>query len=263
MVIDFHTHAFPDAIASRAIETLMEISGSITPNTDGTVGSLIDVMDQNGVDKSVLLNIATNIKQMKKVNDFAAAVNGGRIVSFGSVHPDAPDAIEELYRIKELGLKGIKLHPDYQSFFVDEERLLPLYETIGKLSLITVFHSGVDIGYYDPVHCSPERLSRVLPAFSGAPVVAAHFGGYMQWYDVEQYLVGKNVYFDTGYAYSRMPNDHGKRIVKNHGADKILFGSDMPWSNVKNELVFIKAMHLEQDEENLILGRNAQRLLEL
>lgn len=263
MIIDFHTHAFPDDIHEKAIETLSANSGNMKPYTDGSVGSLLEKMDSYGVDKAVVLNIATNVRQMQKVNDFAAYINGDRIISFGSVHPDAPDAIEELYRIKELGLTGIKLHPDYQDFFVDDEKMFPIYEKAAELGFITAFHAGLDLGIYNPIHCPPEKLARVLPIFKGAPVVAAHFGGFELWNDVEKYLVGKDIYFDTSFCYSRMPCEQARKIVKTHGADKILLGSDIPWSPTSNEIDFIKSFKLCEKDEALILGENARKLLKL
>lgn len=263
MIIDFHTHAFPEKIAAKALAALSVKAGNLVPFHDGTVGSLEAYVKKSGADKAVLLNIATTPQQQKNVNDFAIACNRGNIISFGSVHPDAPDALEELERIKAAGLRGVKLHPEYQSFFVDEGRMRPIYEKIGELGLITVFHAGVDIEYFEPVHCTPQRLSSVLPAFGGAPVVAAHMGGWQLWHDVEKYLVGSQVYFDTAFSYGRMPRGHCRRIIKAHGVDKILFGSDMPWSGTDAEMRFIDSMDLTDDEKSAILGGNACRLLEM
>ena len=140
--------------------------------------------------------------------------------------------------------------------------MLPIYEKAGELGLITLLHSGVDIGYFEPVHCTPERLSHVLDAF-GAPVVAAHMGAFEQWDDVERYLVGKEVYFDTAFTYSCMPKGRALRIVRNHGYDKILMGSDMPWSSTVHAVRFIESFELPAEQEAAILGGNAARLLGL
>jgi len=265
MIIDFHTHVFPQKIVNKAMTALSHNAGNAVPFIEGTIDSLFENMKKYNIDKSVVLNIATNPKQQTNVNDFAAEINSDTIIAFGSVHPFAPDSVEELYRIKELGLKGIKLHPEYQDFFVDDPKLAPVYETAAKLGLIVTFHSGVDIQYFDPVHCTPQRLKEVLPIFksNGGKVVAAHMGGYMMWYDVEKYLVGTDVYFDTAYLYSRMPNMHAKRIIENHGADKILFGSDLPWSGVHLEKRFIESMDLSDRDNDNIMFKNAQNLLNI
>lgn len=261
MIIDFHAHAFPERIAEKAMSVLSKNAGNAVPFSDGTLSSLMNYTHKSGVDKAVVLNIATNPRQQKSVNDFAIESNGGDVISFGSVHPDAPDALEELERIKAAGLKGIKLHPDYQEFFVDDERVYPVYNKAAELGLITVFHSGVDIEFFEPVHNTPERLARALPAFEGGAVVAAHMGGYIMWHEVERHLVGKDIYFDTSYAYSRMPHQQAKRMIQNHGADRFLFGSDMPWSGTDLELRFVRALDLSEEELGKVLGGNALHLL--
>jgi len=263
MIIDFHTHAFSDKIVKKAVKVLVDNSGGINPVFDGTITGLLNCAGVNGIDYCVLLNIATNERQMKVVNDFAIEANGGRIISFGSVYPVADSAVDELYRIHSAGLKGIKLHPAYQGFYPDDDRAMKVYEKAAELGLITVFHAGTDIGIFEPNYSAPERIANALPAFKNAPVAAAHFGGYMQWYDVEKHLVGKNIYFDTSYCYSKMPFQQARRIVSDHGADKILFGSDLPWSAAADEMRFVASLGLSEDENKLIFGGNAARLLRI
>ena len=132
---------------------------------------------------------------------------------------------------------------------------------VASLGLITVFHAGVDIGYPDPVHCTPERLAYILPAFGNAPVVAAHMGGYLCWKDVLRFLAGKALYFDTAFSFSRMPPDWAREIIRTHGTEKILLGSDMPWSATGHEIRFVKSLSLLPEETDAILGGNACRLL--
>lgn len=264
MVIDFHTHAFPAKIAVRAIETLSACSGGAVPMHDGTVEALSAYVRKSGAEKAVLLNIATNPKQQKSVNDFAISLLGNdTIIPFGSVHPDAPDALEELERLKESGIRGVKLHPDYQHFFVDEDRMLKIYEKAAALGLITVFHAGVDIGYPSPVHCTPERLLRVLPVFGDTPVVAAHWGGYLLWERALAVLAGTNVYLDTAFSAGRMPPDYARALVKAHSAEKILLGSDLPWSGTDREIAFIRSLGLPEEQVQKILGNNAKKILHI
>ena len=263
MIIDFHAHAFPEKIAARALDTLSNNSGNLKPFTDGTKSGLVAHLDTASVDKAVVLNIATSEKQQSNVNDFAASINSDRLVSFGSVFPLADSAVEELYRIKELGLKGIKLHPEYQDFFVDDDKVLKVYETADKLGLITTFHAGLDLGFEPPYHCTPQRLANILHVFKSGLVVAAHFGGFAMWDDVETHLVGKNIYFDTAFCFSRMSHMQAIRILKNHGSDKILFGSDIPWSASDLEMRFVDSFNLNDDEKAMILGGNAKKLLKL
>lgn len=262
MIVDFHTHSFSPRIAQKALSSLHHNSGNIEPVYDGTPDGLRSYCRENGIDRAVVMNIATNPAQQHKVNDFAIEQNRDGLISFGSVHPDVPDAVEELHRIAQAGLKGVKFHPDYQHFYVDDQRLLPLYEAAGKLGLIVCFHSGIDIGFYDPVHCTPQRLSRILDVFA-SPVIAAHMGAYQQWYEVEEYLVGKDIYFDTAFCYACMPRGHAQKIVRQHGAHRILLGSDMPWSSTVNNIAFVKSLELSASDEAAVLGGNAARLLSL
>lgn len=261
MVIDFHTHAFPEKISGHALDVLIKNSGNVEPHTNGTASGIIEYLDKNKVDKAVVLNIATNPRQQHNVNDFAASINGERLIAFGSVHPDAPDAIDELYRIKELGLKGIKFHPEYQDFYSDDDKMTGIYETAEKLGLIVSFHTGIDIGYPEPVHNTPARMAQAISAFPSGRVVAAHMGGWEMWEETEKHLVGKNLYFDTAFCYSRIPFSIASRIVKNHGADKILLGSDMPWSGTYFERRLVESFDLTPEDKAGILGENAAKLL--
>lgn len=264
MIIDFHTHCFPEKIAESAMKILVKRSGIIHPSHNGTYQSLLNDARRCGVDYSVVLSIATNPRQQKNVNDFAISLmNVDGIIPFGSVHPDSPDALDELERLKAGGIKGVKLHPDYQGFFIDEEKMIPIYEKIGSLGLITVLHSGYDIGYPRPVHCTPERLASVLPAFGSAPVVAAHLGGLYAWEETEKYLCGKDIYLDTAYCGGILSPAIGKELFALHGTDKILFASDAPWNSPEIDLGLIECLDLDEESKKAVLGGNAQRLLSL
>ena len=263
MIIDFHTHAFAPAVAAHALASLMEHSGML-PCTDGTVMGLQQAMRRAGVNHSVILPIATKASQHQVVNDFAHAVNQLEgMTGFGSVYPLAPDALDTLDRIAALGLKGIKLHPEYQSFDVDDPRVLPVYEKASRLGLITVFHCGVDISYGSgPVRTTPERMHNILDCFS-APVVASHLGGWLQWGEVLEHLAGTDIYLDTAFLYGRIPHQLAVQIVQKHDARRILFGSDSPWSEIEHELHLVRSLKCSPEREAAILGGNAARLLGL
>ena len=263
MVIDFHTHAFPERIAHRAVEKLAFDAGGLMPQTDGTLASLKAEMDRDGVDISVVHSIATNPHQQHKVNDYAMEMNrDDQIVSFGSVHPDAPDALEELERIKAAGLKGVKLHPEYQQFYADDERMKPIYRKISELGLITLFHAGGDYGFAPPYHCMPEHLLRTLRWFD-TPVVAAHWGGYDCGVEVLDKLCGENLWFDLSFGYCSMPKAIAQRIVDRHTPEKLLFASDMPWHRPAWEKRLIDSLDISEEDREKIFFRNAQDLLGL
>lgn len=263
MLIDFHTHCFPDKIAERAVQKLSFLSGGLKNYTDGTLGGLKNSMRQAGVDISVVLNIATNEHQQKSVNDFAKTLDGDSdIIAFGSVFPFAEDALEQLEYIKESGLKGVKLHPDYQGFFVDDEKMKPIYKKISELGLITVFHAGKDYGFAPPYGATPERLGRALRWFE-SPVVAAHWGGINCNEGVLEHLCSKDIYFDTSFGYSMMPRYYAQKIIEKHGTDRMLFGTDTPWHNVEMELTLLKNLGLSESDMDKITSGNAVKLLKM
>lgn len=263
MLIDFHTHAFADPLAPRAIASLSAASGGLTPQTDGTYQGLIQNMDKCGVDHSVLLTIATKPTQQTRINDWAASLNQGRVSVFGSIHPDASDVFEELERIRSLGLAGVKLHPEYQNFCVDEDRMKPIYKKIASLGLITVFHAGMDIGFMPPAKATVDRMIRALPVFDGAPVVAAHFGGYNEWDEVLEKMCGLPIYLDTSFCFGRIQHPLAQAIVEKHGCDRIVFGTDLPWSDAETELRLINSLNLSDEDKEKILWKNAAGLLRL
>ncbi len=263
MLIDFHTHCFPEKIAEKAISKLSFASGGMIPNTDGTPKGLLALMDKEGVDISVILNIATNAKQQTNVNDFAVSINSDRLIAFGSVFPDSPDALDELERIHAMGLLGIKLHPDYQGFSVDDPKMKPIYQKTAELGLVTVFHAGFDYGFPPPYGATPDKLAQALPWFEGAPVIAAHFGGLGCFEGVLEHLCGKDIYFDTSFGCGQLPRYYAEKIIKTHGADRILFGTDCPWHTPTLEKRLLATLDLSEEECKLIFSNNAKKLLHL
>lgn len=262
MLIDFHTHCFPDKIAERAVSSLGK-AAALVPNGNGTADSLLATMKTDKIDISVVMNIATNPHQQASVNNFAAELNKHpRLIAFGSVHPDADNALEELERIAGMGIKGVKFHPEYQGFFVDDAKMRPIYKKISQLGLITVFHAGADYGFEAPYHCMPDALARALPLFD-SPVVAAHWGGLMCHEGVIEHLCATPVYIDTSFAYGTVSLPMIKKIVQKHGCDKILFGSDSPWHMPSEDMRVVDALELADNDKDKICFKNAARLLKI
>lgn len=263
MLIDFHTHFFPDRLAVRTLAHLSGVAGT-QPNSDGTLPGTLQRMTEWGVDLAVGHHIATKPAQQTNVNSFAASSQSERMLCFGSVHPDSPDAIEELSRIKGLGLRGVKLHPDYQGFFVDEERMFPIYEKISELGLPLLLHTGWDPFSPDIVHAPPMAVAAVCERFPGLTIIGAHMGGMARYDEAEEYLVGKkNLYLDTAMSAELCPAEQLGRMIKAHGADKVLFATDCPWSTVPSQLKILGEVGLTQDDLELITWKNAVRLLGL
>lgn len=263
MLIDFHTHAFPDKIGPRAVASLSHAAGGLKPQTTGTLTSLQEQMARDGVDISIMLSIATNPGQMRNVNDFAIEANKQtNIVAFGSVHPEAPDALEELERIARAGLKGVKLHPEYQGFYADEERMKPIYRKISQLGLIVQFHAGEDFGFAPPYHNMPEHLLGAL-RWLDTDVIAAHWGGAGCGAEVLEKLCGQDIWFDTSFGYGVMPKYLAQKILDKHTPDRLLFGSDMPWHRPSWERRLLDSLDISPEDREKILCGNASKLLKL
>lgn len=262
MVIDFHVHCFPDDLAERAVAKLSK-KASVPAHLNGTVADLERSMSKAGIDLSIVQHIATKPSQTAAINDWAASICTDKIHSFGTIHPDFPDWKHEIQRIRNLGMKGIKFHPDYQGFLVDDPRMFPIYERIFETGLIVLFHAGNDFGFDPPYNCTPERLAHVLDAFPEATVVAAHMGSNFMWDDVEKHLVGRKIFFDTSLGIDHLCETQFKRIVKNHGHRNILFASDSPWTDQSKELDAIRNIGYEKSVIDDILGNNAASILSI
>lgn len=261
MLVDCHTHCFPDRIAVNALKRLRRNCGGLLPQTDGTAAGLVSQMDRCGIRTAWVLNIATTPEQQHAVNDFAASLNSSHLIAFGSVHPDAPDVLDELARMVSLGIRGLKLHPYFQHFAADDAKMKPIYRRAAALGLVTVFHAGYDIGFADTVWASPRALATALDWFDGAPVVAAHLGGAFCWQEARRWLAGKPVYLDTAYSCGHIPLPEARRLVETHGTGRILFGSDSPWGDCDQELAFIDCLGLSAAEKEQVLSGNARRLI--
>ena len=236
MVIDFHVHMFPDNIASKTISILAERSG-FTPYSNGTVGDTLLKMEQQGVTKIVHQNNATNPEQMENVNNFAILCNQNeKIDAFGSIHPQSHNYEYELDRLKDAGIKGIKLHPDYQAFYINAPYMQSVYESILKRDFILLFHAGLDYGLPEPIHATPKAIASVLNMFSGEKVVLAHMGGFKMYDEVLEHIIGQNIYIDTSCATGFTEKDTFLSMINAHNPEKILFATDFPWGSFEKEI---------------------------
>ena len=282
MIVDIHTHTFPDTIASAALDKLQSLSHTL-PFTDGTQRGLALSMARAGVDCSLVLPVATSVRQVERVNDTSARINqeGSRtgIYSFGCMHPDFPGWKGELSRMVRLGLRGVKLHPVYQDVDFDDPRYLRILDRCGELGLVVITHAGLDIGFPGKVNCSPEMVLRAVRQVGPVKLILAHMGGWRNWDQVEQLLPDTQVYLDTAFCLGTItPNGDGYygpgdlglmrdadflRLVERFGAQRILFGTDSPWGGQKEGLEQLNALPLSPQDRSDILGGNAQRLLGL
>ena len=260
-IIDFHAHAFPDQVAESAIPYLEE-EGDVKANYDGRIASLLAIMDQEGVDKSVICTIATRPTQFKSIIAWSKQIRSERIIPFPSFHPEDPDALLHIEQIKTEGFKGIKMHPYYQGFFLDDEKMFPAYEKITEQNLILVMHTGFDIAYPRIRRCDPAQILKVVERFPGLKMVTTHLGAWEQWDEVEKLLAGRPIYMDVSYTLDQIDRDTARRIILKHPREYILFGTDSPWSGPQETYKHLQALELGDEREELILRKNGQALLE-
>lgn len=260
-IIDVHTHIWPDTLAAAAVSAVGS-QGHIAPNYDGTVAGLLASMDGAGIDTSVVLPVATKPSQVRTINDWAAGLASERLVPFGAMHPDFEDPRSEIARMAGLGLRGFKMHPEYQSFAPHEARMVPIYEAAIANDMTLFFHAGGDVAFTS-VRGTPESFVGVIEAWPQLRAVLAHMGGFRQWHAVTGRLAGCDVLFDTAYTLGHLPDTEFVALAREHGCHRVMFGSDGPWTDAKAQLDHLRRLPFTSDELAAILGGNAERLLAL
>ncbi len=264
MIIDFHAHAFPDALAPRGLEALERSADYVyKPVTDMTISGLLGYMDAHGIAMSVIQPVITKASQTKGVNEWAASVQSDRVVSFGGVYAHTDDYKRDVDFVVSLGLKGLKFHAEYQDFVLDAPEMLKIYDYALSKGLILLHHAGDDPAFPPPYKTSPKQFLNVSRAMKGGVIVAAHLGGHGQWDDVEQYLAGSDIYLDTSMGLGYYPREQFLRIAKTHARDKLLFASDSPWSDTAAEARILRELPLDDELKENIFYKNAKRLLGL
>ena len=278
MIIDFHTHTFPDAIAEKAISGMQQRSHAAAFGS-GTVSGLQEAMEKAGVSRSVVLPVATNPNKIASINTVSIEAGCEELVYFGAMHPLVENWKEELNRLHAAGVPGIKIHPQYQGVDITDVRYLRILDHAAGLGLLTVMHAGDEIAYPGVVRCSPEMVRSVCDQLGNIPLVLAHMGGWKNWERVAENLCGTGCYLDTAislgeiaalpdgyYAPSDLPllsREAFVSLVRAFGSQRILFGTDSPWADQGAEVAKISSLPLEQEEIENIFYRNAARLLQL
>ena len=268
MIIDFHTHCFPDALAPRALAALEHNAAQtqMRPCTNGTASDTERNLNENGIDLAVVCNIATNAHQQTKVNDFAISLlhSTRKLIPLGSIHPDSANKQEELKRLYDSGIKGIKVHPDYVSIEITDPRFGEIFSICEQMSMFVITHAGWDPVSPNHIHATPEGILQVIKNHPKLKLVAAHMGGYAHSKEVIETLVGSDVYLDTSLS-SHRPDEHDNllTILKEHRPDRIMFATDTPWSMTRRELDFIYSANLSDELTQNIMFRNAQKLLNM
>ncbi len=260
MIIDFHAHIYPDKIASKATHAISDFYEGAAMAWQGSTAELLESGAKINVEKYVVHSAATTAAQVESVNNFIIREIEAHpeFIGFGTIHPDYENYKQELERIKAAGIKGIKLHPDFQKFPADLEAMDKIYDKIAELKLPILFHAG-DIRYD---YSGPKRIRKVMDKHPDLVVIAAHFGGYTEWDDSLEYLAGTNCYMDTSSTLWKIPLEKAKEILKKHGYEKFLFGTDYPMWKHEEVLEELNLLDLTPEQKEAILYKNALRLFE-
>lgn len=258
IIHDAHTHIYPAKIAEKASASVGSFYG-IPVQQAGFPHALVESGDKIGVSRYLVCSVATKPEQVASINHFIheQCLEYPQFIGFAALHPQQTDWEAEVERILELGLCGVKLHPDFQAFNIDDEHMLPVYRKLAACGLPVLFHMGDD--RYD--FSSPERLWRVMQAVPDLLCLAAHFGGYQRWSEAARYLLDGNVFFDTSSSLWRLSGDEAVGLIHHFGADRLMFGTDFPMWNHEDELERFLALGLTDEENDLILHQNFERII--
>lgn len=260
-IIDFHAHAFPDNLASRAIDHL-EHSGGVKAFHDGRVTSLLASMDAAGIETSIVCSIATKPEQFAPILAWSKSIASPRIVPLPSVHPAAKDPVGEIHQVAEAGFLGIKIHPYYQCFEVDEQRLMPMYRALDEVGLFVVCHTGFDFAFPRDRIADPVRIRRVVDRFPSLLFISSHMGAWDDWNEVEKHLLGLPVYMDPSLSLELLGHERARQFLTTHPQDRILFGTDTPWASQAETVRLVRALELAPERERALFHGNAERLLQ-
>ena len=277
-IIDIHAHVYPDPIAAKAAKSIRNYY-HLGDDMDGTISKLLERGSAAGVYHYLILPVAVKPDHVRNINAFIRqqVQQHDCFTGFGTVHAGMENILEEVQRIEEMGLKGIKIHPHYQEVDIDDIRYLRLLGRAAELGLLTVMHSGQDIGFPGVVRCSPEMTASALQQLGDIPLVLAHMGGWKDWNRVADHLGPTGCLLDTALSLGQitpLEPDHYRpeelplldntgfcSLVQAFGSKRILFGTDSPWEDQKTYVRRIQAMPLTEAEKEDILWRNAGRLL--
>ena len=262
-IIDFHTHAFPDALAHRAVAQLLSEAGEVRSFLDGKVSSLIASMDANGVEASVLCSIATKPSQFEPIFRWSQQIASDRIIPLASVHPQDPAAVEQIHQIAQSGLKGVKMHPYYQDFYLDDPNLYPLFEAIQAEGLLLTMHTGYDFAFDRIDRATPKQIWDIVQRFPEMKLVATHLGAWQQWDDVQRYLLGKPIYMETSFSIEYLGVERVRRMLLEHSPEHLLFGTDSPWTDQAATIAAHKSIELPEEVQEKYFFENASKILGL
>jgi predicted TIM-barrel fold metal-dependent hydrolase len=262
-IIDIHSHVFPPKILSRAVESIGNFYG-LSMHNDGSLERMLLESEEVGIVCSVVFSTATAVSQVHSIHNFIHQLqesSNGRLIGFGTLHPDMTreETRSEIEYILDMGLRGIKLHPDFQKIRADSDEVFALAEVVaGRLPLL------IHAGDYRHSFSHPEQIRRLALTFPDLTIIAAHFGGWSEWDKAPDALAGlPNVYVDTSSTLDFVSSERAENMIARFGADHVLFGTDYPMWGAKEELDRFNRLRLSGEDRSRILFDNAAKLLSL
>ena len=266
MIIDFHTHCYPDKVAPKALHNLYHQNG-VAAHSDGTLNGLRESMAKAGINLAVVLPIATHAGQFPKLIDWAAKITRENedIIAFGSVFPREDNWRGQIDYIKECGLPGLKLHPDFQEFYFNEQQIEDMVSYALEIGLLVTVHVGVDPSCLELVHSTPQMVRRLVDDIQSERLILAHLGGHLYWDEVLEHICGTHCTIDMALTTGTINSKKLLTILARHGYDRILFGTDSPWSDQSVSVRMMEALDIQLPEgaKDQIMYGNAARLLNL
>lgn len=282
MIIDFHVHTFPDKVAGKVTDRLGAAAG-VEPSTDATVSGLAASMKKAGIDYSVNLPVATSARQVSSVNArlirTKEELGQQGVLTFGAMHPDCEDYRQELQRLSDAGIRGIKLHPAYQGIDLTDIRYKRIIAAASDLDLAVTIHAGIDVGIHDRNYASVPQILEILREVAPTKFILAHMGGWAAWDEVERDIAGAPLWLDTAftigpisphpsaepgpYSHITLADEDFVRLARAHGTDRVLFATDCPWQDQSRYVRRFRGLPLTDEEREQIFHLNAARLLGL
>ncbi|MCZ4500291.1 MAG: amidohydrolase [Marmoricola sp.] len=261
MIIDAHAHVWPDKIAGPAL-TANPVPGLVARG-DGTVGGLTADMSRSGVALSCCLGIANQARQVERVNEFVAGLVSETRFGFGTVHVDL-SVEENLASLRRHGVRAVKLHPLFQDFALNDPRLWAILEAFGS-DIAVITHVGEGGDAHTNSLSSPAMIRDIARQFPDLRLMACHFGGYKILDDAEEMLAGTDVVLETSWppTLTTLRPERVHALIKKHGAERVVFGSDWPMTSPAEEIAAIEALGLTDDETKSVLGGTMARILDL
>ncbi len=260
-IINCHCHIYPEKIVTKAVESIGNFY-NLNMFYDGRLQTLVGESEKNGITHNIIFSVATKPAQTKAINEFIAeevSLNSNRFFGVGTIHPDTSDLKGDIEHLIELGLKGVKLHPDIQKIAVDDSRCMEIFRACeGKLPVI--LHTGDK--RYD--YSNPNRLKTVLKEFPELCVIGAHFCGYSVWDKVTELAdYRKNLYVDCSSSLAYLSPEKARELIDFFGVDHVLYATDYPMWSFKEEMERFEKIPLTEEEKSMIFYKNACKVFSL